>query len=93
MLATFGTKAWHQSDVLSFVSRRDERYSAFKARVAQRSGLSVDAFRLRVTHSCENENIRPRPDALIPEDDPVLGALSVAYPWVLPLISCRHHDH
>ncbi|KAJ6618506.1 hypothetical protein B0H10DRAFT_2375371 [Mycena sp. CBHHK59/15] len=89
-LATFDKRDWPDSELPSFRVLKQETYSAFKSRVAQRFRVRKDKIRLWVLVNRQNKTVRA--DTWIPENEPTL---SKPYPdpptqWVM--IFLKHFD-
>jgi len=77
-LAIFDKKNLPLSDLPTFRVFKQTAYSAFKSRVAQHFSYPESQIRLWVLTNRENKTVRP--DAPVPENDPLLGAMCTFYP-------------
>ena len=76
-LAVFDEKGLPVSDLPTFRVLKQETYSVFKSRVAQRFCYPESQIRLWALVNRQNKTVRP--DTPIPENDPSLSALSEPY--------------
>jgi ubiquitin carboxyl-terminal hydrolase 7 len=75
-LATFDKGGWPASELPSFRVLKEETYSTFKSRVAQRFGIREEKIRLWVLGNRQNKTVRV--EKPIPETEPTLSKPYVA---------------
>ena len=70
-LAAFDVRSWPLSNLPTFRVLKQTTYGVFKSRVAQHFGYSESQIRLWVLVNRQNKTMRP--DAYIPENEPLLS--------------------